>query len=91
MAHPARRPHANFDPLGATPTDAGRRLGLTDWTLSNWSADSAGVTVLARDSDGRAAFWARDGFVRLFNIVRGDVTPDQIRSILLAAELTRLP
>jgi hypothetical protein len=49
------------------------------------------VTVLARDSDGRAALWRKDGFVRLFNLVRGDITPERLRSILLAAELTRLP
>ena len=83
--------HANFDPLGATPTDAGRRLGLSEWLLSSWSADTAGTVVLARDSDGRAALWRKGGFVRLFNIVRGDITPEQVRSVLLATELIDLP
>jgi hypothetical protein len=83
--------HANFDPLGATPTEAGRRLGLSDWFLSSWTADPAGTTVLARDSDGRAALWRKGGLVRLFGVVRGDITTEPVRAILLAAELVRLP
>lgn len=64
--------HGNFDLLGAVVTDAGRRWGLREWSTSNWSADSTGLDVLARDLDGRAAAWVKSfggppgtGFVRL--------------------------
>jgi outer membrane protein assembly factor BamB len=81
--------HSNFDPIGATATDAGRRLGLEGWWLSSWSADTAGVTVLARDTNGGAASWRKGGFIRLLGsaAVRDGLDQDFLRAIQLAAEI----
>jgi outer membrane protein assembly factor BamB len=84
--------HGNFDSHGGTPTDAGKRIGLEGWLLYNWSADTTGVTVLARDTDGRAAAWRKGGFVRLLGgSWRDGLEPQLIRAIQLAAELVDLP
>ncbi|NOT09695.1 MAG: PQQ-binding-like beta-propeller repeat protein [Gemmatimonadales bacterium] len=79
--------HANFDLLGATPTELGRCIGLEGWLLGNWSAEPTGVEVLARDSDGRAVAWRKGGLVRLpGGFPRDALPPDFGRTIQNAAE-----
>ncbi len=64
----------NFDPLGAHPTELGRKLGLPEWYLDSWGANREDVTtVLAYDEQGGAAAWVKSyggppgtGFVRFF-------------------------
>ena len=64
----------NFDDVGATATESGRRWGLGTWWVSRWSAAANSVTtILARDDRGNASSWIKSyggargsGFVRLF-------------------------
>jgi outer membrane protein assembly factor BamB len=84
---------AFFDGFGAAVTDAGRRWGLEDGWLSRWSADTAGVEVLALDENGHAAAWVKSyggppgsGFVRLEADGR-----DPARLALVAAIAERFP
>jgi hypothetical protein len=63
---------AFFDGFGTRVTEAGRRWGLEEGWLSRWSADTAGVEVLALDENGHVAAWIKSyggapgsGFVRL--------------------------
>ena len=62
---------------------SGTVAALEGWWLSSWSADTAGVTVLARDSDGRAASWREGGFVRLLGsaAARDGLGLDLLRAI----------
>lgn len=79
--------------VGASVTDAGRRRGLEEGWLSSWSADTAGVEVLAFDENGHAAAWIKSyggppgsGFVRLEADGR-----DRDRLALVAAIAKRFP
>ena len=82
-----------LDPQQRTVTDAGRRWGLERGWLSRWSADTAGVEVLALDENGHAAVWIRSyggspgsGFVRLEADGR-----DPARLALVAAVAEQFP
>jgi hypothetical protein len=63
----------NFDAVSVSSiTDAGRRIGVAGWWMSDWPADPEDVsTVLAYDEQGLAAAWIKSfggvpgsGFVR---------------------------
>jgi outer membrane protein assembly factor BamB len=74
---------ANFDPLGAWPTDAGGRLGLPPAFLSQWDvAPQAGVEAFAVDERGHLAAWRKryggppgTGFVRVWGVRRAPPDP----------------
>lgn len=84
---------ANFDPLGAFATPAGRALGLpAGWTTA-WSVDVASdLEVLAMDEFGRAAAWRNSyggppgtGFTRLW----GGSSPPMNPAVAMAAAEVR--
>lgn len=82
---------ANFDELGAWPTEAGRRLGLPIEWRSSWDVLPArDLEPLAVDERGHLASWRRtyggppgSGFVRLWGSRAG---PSDLTPFLVAAE-----
>jgi outer membrane protein assembly factor BamB len=84
----------NFDPLGATPNEAGRRAGLAPWYLDTWSASASDVTtVLATDEQGQAVAWIKSfggppgsGFVRFFAGDGGAGRPQGFAAVQAVAE-----
>ncbi len=84
----------NFDSITARATPAGEKWGLTNWWLSNWSADPAReLTILARDEHGLAAAWVRNyggpegtGFVRVPVTPSPQGAPTNLLELQIAAE-----
>ena len=85
----------NFDPLGVTPTDAGRLAGLPSWYLDTWGANVEDVTtILATDEQGQAAAWIKSfggppgsGFVRFFVGDGSSGRPTNLAAVQAVAEM----
>ncbi len=88
--------HGQFDQAASWPTAAGQTLGLVGQLPTTWSADTAGLTPLALDPEGRAGAWIKHypnggALVRLLSGGWRDIGVPQLAAAQMAAELMPLP